>query len=176
MEQCSDLRMVVILFAMLIGIVFLGRGDATTVGLQNAENRLPALKVPAMPTQLSPSNKMQIGKVELDIFSTRENPTWAFSQGELKTLQEMLASLPSTSPFEFADNLGYRGFIVEVLDSKRTVVIKIYQDKIQYDMQGKTKFLRDCDRKVESWLLMNAKLHLPASLYTSIETEIQEDK
>ena len=178
MKQFLDSRMIAILFVMLIGVLFLAKGGAIGSGLQSAKNYLPALEVPAIPPQSSILNNMQTGKVELDIFSTKANPTWAFSQNDLKMLQKMLDNLPSTTPFEFADNLGYRGFIIEVPNSgsDRTVLIKIYQDKIQYDMEGKTKFLLDRDRRVESWLLVNAKPYLPASLYTNIETQIQNTK
>ncbi|WNZ44096.1 hypothetical protein Q2T42_19900 [Leptolyngbya boryana CZ1] len=161
--------------AILLMVIFLlwKNSDAIALNLQTSKDNLPTISVPFPPADSFNTVPMKTATVELDMFSTRANPTWVLTPANLEVLHSMLNSLPSTEPFEFADNLGYRGFVIEVPESDRTVLVKIYQDKIQYDLEGQTRFLLDRDRKVENWLLMSAKSNLPESLYLKVQNQIQ---
>jgi len=123
--------------------------------------------VTAMDSVVSPA------QVELDIFSGRPNPTWKLSAVDTVTLMDMIEVLPSTSPVDLPNPLGYRGFLVSLNapESGSTGTIRAFQGVVEY-RTAETKYYADPGRQIEHWLLATAKTHIEEELYNSVLAEI----
>jgi hypothetical protein len=70
--------------------------------------------------------------VEFDIYSGRPNPSWEMDAKQTANLLEQLYELPALSKKELnmQDGLGYRGFIIKILDdsekNKTPTIVKIF--------------------------------------------------
>jgi hypothetical protein len=64
-------------------------------------------------------------QVTLDVFSGRPNPSWKLSGNDLRQLIERLAGKAVPSPETGEEGLGYRGFIISVMDDTTTSATKL---------------------------------------------------
>lgn len=149
------------LLFILLGTLFFFEADSHAVACDR-----PAMKAAPLPLTTSI-------KVELDIFSGREAPTWSLSEKEEKILLPMVGSLPITKPVEFRENLGYRGLIVKLPNpaSSAIATLKVYNGIIRYETGNQVKFFIDPDRAVERLLVISAKPHISPDLYNLVLRE-----
>ena len=70
-------------------------------------------------------------EAELDIFSGNPNPVWILSGADGAFFLKKLAMLPQASAKELYDNLGYRGFIVKVINETGECLVQISLVRIQ---------------------------------------------
>jgi len=68
---------------------------------------------------------MSAVEVELDIFSGNPNPIWILSEADGDLFLKKLAVLPKASAKELHNDLGYRGFIVEVINETEKSLVQI---------------------------------------------------
>lgn len=110
--------------------------------------------------------------VELDVFSGRPNPTWEPGPSESGELLKQLSLLPEADKNKamFNDGLGYRGFIVSVLDESRPssppVIYRIYKGFVSTN----EKVFTDLN-SVEKKLFEQARNNGFADLIDSIQIE-----
>ncbi len=104
-------------------------------------------------------------KVELNIYSGREDPTWMLTPAEVYNLKNMISQLDQTQEIcTCHDGLGYRGFTVQVpaTSSDYVQIIRachgqvIVQNTAGGEPTGTACYL-DPQRQVELWLLATAK-------------------
>jgi hypothetical protein len=118
-------------------------------------------------------------RVELDVFSGRQNPTWNLDADEAKKVLKMVAALPKkNSPARRYDGLGYRGFNINIgeEDSDRIQHVVVYGDTIWVEKNGKTRAFEDQSRRIEKWLVENAKGRIPDALWQNLMTETSPEK
>jgi len=111
-------------------------------------------------------------EVELDIFSGNPNPTWNLSSSDAALFLEKAAALSQVSPRQRSANLGYRGFIVRVMQGKETSVMLIQNGIVELSRSGTTLFLGDPNRSLERWLLQSGKPVLKNDLTGLVEREL----
>lgn len=150
--------MKIILFIFLVTLLVF-EADSNAVACDS-----PAMKAVPLTT---------LTKVELDIFSGREAPTWSLSATEGKMLLQMIGSLPITKLVEFKENLGYRGLIVKLPNpgSSAIATLKVDRGIIRYQTGNQVKFFIDPDRAVERLLVISAKPHISPDLYNLVLRE-----
>jgi hypothetical protein len=108
--------------------------------------------------------------VSVDLFSGRENPSWALPAEEARRVREALQTLPAgTRPLPDV-GLGYRGFTVVWEDGARATV---YRNVVEYTARGQTVLLEDSERGLEKRLLAGAKGHLAPELYAAVDSQVQ---
>jgi hypothetical protein len=123
-----------------------------------------ALKTPASPVALGRASL----SVEADLFSGRPNPTWQLAPNDIQALQDGLASLPLRGiPATTFDGLGYRGFIVRMIDDPQrdTLTIHIYHDIVRIERGGTTTVYEDVTRGVERLLMQSASHNVMPDIY-----------
>ncbi|MEI7770672.1 MAG: hypothetical protein WCI67_11810 [Chloroflexales bacterium] len=123
-----------------------------------------ALKTPASPVALGGSSL----SVEADLFSGRPNPTWQLAPNDIQALQDDLAPLPLRAiPATAFDGLGYRGFIVRMIDDPQrdTLTIHVYHDIVRIERGGTTTVYEDVTRGVEHLLMQSASHNVPPDIY-----------
>jgi hypothetical protein len=127
------------------------------------------------PTQTSDTQVMNQAKVELDIYSGRVNPSWVLTEAETDELQTLLSQVQRTRSIEFVDNLGYRGFLVDLSDpkSRKILKLKVFKSIIRVQENGSTQFFTDVNREVEHWLLKSGKSYLPYDEYQKLEEVVE---
>jgi hypothetical protein len=79
----------------------------------------PALSTPTLDTYAKAEGDCLMSawvEVELDIFSGNPNPVWILAGADGLLFLKKLAMLPQSSAEELDDNLGYRGFVVKVIN------------------------------------------------------------
>lgn len=116
-------------------------------------------------------------KVELKIFSGRENPVWYLSGREIAAFLHLADSLPQTESKQKPDALGYNGFevIFYGADNKQIRKITVYKG-IVFDLSEKNeKYFSDKDKKLEKLLLQTASLHISPDLAEIVRNEIESD-
>ena len=116
-----------------------------------------------------------IMKVELDIFSGRENPAWNLSREESEVLIEKLRPLTEIkSEASVWNGLGYRGIIVRCgsIEGEDISEIKFYNETIRITIKNVTLTYSDPGRTLELWLTKTGKSRIENQLYKSIITEI----
>lgn len=115
-------------------------------------------------------------KIELDIFSGRENPTWNLSPKEADVFVEKFKSLPkmrSEPPLRW-NGLGYRGIVVRngLNDEEGISELKVYDEVVHViSHKGPTNYM-DRGRALELWLLETGKNYIGDQLYESVLAEI----
>ena len=83
------------------------------------------------------------------------NPTWVLTDAEADSFVKRLSAAPPGPATKLSDNLGYRGFIVQVTQGAETHSIHL---------QAGT---------VERWLLNTGKPHLKSEIFQVVEREIR---
>jgi hypothetical protein len=114
-------------------------------------------------------------EVELDIFSGNPNPIWILPEVDGVLFLKKLAMLPKASATELSDNLGYRGFIIKVINETGESVVRIQNGKVQFSQSGINIYNRDQNRNLERWLLNSGKTILRSDLYDMVERNFPEN-
>ncbi len=119
-------------------------------------------------------------RVELDVFSGRENPRWILSADATREFIALLASL-SPEQEETGEpphgGLGYRGFILTDLADVAPSYDEIHvlpNRAIVTQRDGPIR-LFDPDRRLERWLLESGSPHIGADLVAEILADIVSD-
>jgi hypothetical protein len=114
-------------------------------------------------------------KVELDIFSGRENPFWNLSQNESETFMEKFESLSETKKnASFGGELGYRGIVItgRPIEDKGFDEIRIYHGVANAKAESDILSLVDPGHALELWLIETGETHIDRALYESVQHEI----
>jgi hypothetical protein len=149
-QRIITVALIVGLIGMLIAVATIGT--------------LLSLKKPALPVALGGSSL----SVEADLFSGRPNPTWQLAPNDVQALEDGLASLPLRGiPADTFAGLGYRGFIVRMIDDQQrdTLTIHVYHDIVRIERGGTTTVYEDVTRGVEHLLMQSAKPNVPSDTY-----------
>jgi hypothetical protein len=112
-------------------------------------------------------------EVEVDIFSGRPNPRWVLTAGEAETFLEKVAALPRTSAKEPSGNLGYRGFVVQVLQGVGRSLIRVQRGTAHISDGAATVYAMDQRRELERWLLDVGKAHLEDLVIRCVEADLK---
>jgi hypothetical protein len=117
-------------------------------------------------------------KVELNVFSGRENPTWLLSTQQADAFVSALDELPISDPKSFPDGLGYRGFRVTLTDTalEEAITVTVYKGTVRRDDKSGAKYLTDKDSRVEKLLLESGISRLDPNLYEVVQKEIAPPK
>ena len=113
--------------------------------------------------------------VELDIFSGIPNPVWILSGTDGDLFLKKLAMLPQASAKELHDDLGYRGFIVEVINETEDSLIRIQNGTVQLSQNDNNVYYSDQNRHLERWLLNSGKPTLRSDLFKIVERDFPEN-
>jgi hypothetical protein len=119
---------------------------------------------------------MSVVEVELDIFSGRPNPTWILSDEEGDIFLKRLSILPRVSAKELSTNLGYRGFIVRVMNETEKSLVRIQNGTVLLSQDDTNVYYRDQNRDLEQWLLNSGKSSLKSDLFKIVEGELLNNK
>lgn len=119
---------------------------------------------------------MSTVEVELDIFSGRPNPTWILSDEEGNIFLKRLSILPRSSAKELSTNLGYRGFIVRVINETEKCLVWIQNETVLLSQDDTNVYYRDQNRDLEQWLLNSGKSSLKSDLFKKVEDELLNNK
>jgi hypothetical protein len=119
-------------------------------------------------------------EAELDIFSGNPNPVWILSRADGLLFLKKVAMLPQASAKELNDNLGYRGFIVKVINETgvslvRISLVRIQNGTVQISQNDTTAYYSDQDRHLERWLLNSGKPALRSDLFKMVERDFPEN-
>jgi hypothetical protein len=116
-------------------------------------------------------------KVTLQVYSGRENPSWNLSEKQISDLLALVGDLPKSEAFTLPDNLGYRGFQVELAEkaAEKTQEIVAYKGRVLYKSAEADKYFTDRERRLEMFLLNSAD-SLNEELYKFIEDEITAEQ
>lgn len=112
-------------------------------------------------------------EVEIDIFSGMPNPTWVLTNAEADNFVKQLAAVSQTSATELSGHLGYRGFIVQVMQGADTQLIRIQTGTIHISEDPTNVYACDEDRELERWLLNTGKPHLKNDLFQIAERDLR---
>ena len=110
------------------------------------------------PVAVTPNN-VKKAKVTLQVYSGRENPSWNLSEKQISDFLALVGDLPKSEAFTLPDNLGYRGFQVELTENavEETQEIVVYKGRVLYkSASAEDKYLTDPKRRLETFLLNSA--------------------
>jgi hypothetical protein len=112
---------------------------------------------PSIPVAVTPNN-VKKAKVTLQVYSGRENPSWNLSEKQISDLLALVGDLPKSEAFTLPDNLGYRGFQVELTEdaAEKTQEIVAYKGRVLYKSAEADKYFIDRERRLEMFLLNSA--------------------
>jgi len=79
--------------------------------------------------------------------------------------------LPKASAIELSDNLGYRGFIVKVINETGECHVRIQNGTVELSQSGINVYNSDQNRHLERWLLNSGKPILGSDLYDMVERD-----
>jgi hypothetical protein len=113
--------------------------------------------------------------VELDIFSGNPNLVWILSEADGVLFLKKLAMLPQASAKELHDDLGYRGFIVEVINETEDSLIRIQNGTVQLSQNDNNVYYSDQNRHLERWLLNSGKPTLRSDLFKIVERDFPDN-
>jgi len=114
-------------------------------------------------------------EVELDVFSGNPNLVWILSAADGVIFLKKLAMLPQDSAKELHDDLGYRGFIVKVINETEESLVRIQNGTVQISQNNTTVYYSDRDRHLERWLLNSGKPTLRSDLFKIVERDFPEN-
>ena len=114
-------------------------------------------------------------EVELDVFSGNPNPVWILSEADGVIFLKKLAMLPQASAKELHNDLGYRGFIVEVINETEASLVRIQNGTVQISQNNTTVYYSDRDRHLERWLLNSGKPTLRSDLFKIVERDFPDN-
>lgn len=111
-----------------------------------------------MNVRMPPSGVRSTVKVEIDIFSGRENPSWELSPAESSELVERIHPLVPIAPSAEENGLGYRGFVILNPEGKAELPaeIRVYNRALSITSGGHTRYYEDVNG-VERWLFQAAQ-------------------
>lgn len=112
-------------------------------------------------------------EVELDIFSGMPNPMWVLTNAEADSFLKQLTKLPRTLVRELSGNLGYRGFIVQVIQGADTQLIRIQTGTVHITKGATNVYGYDEDRALERWLLNTGKPYIRKETFQIAEREFR---
>lgn len=144
----------------------------------------PALSAPTLDTYALAEGGCLMSacvEAELDIFSGNPNPVWILSGADGVLFLKKLAMLPHhASARELHYNLGYRGFIVKVINETgeslvRTSLVRIQNGTVQISQNNTTVYYSDQGRHLERWLLNSGKPILRSDLFKMVERDFPEN-
>ena len=138
----------------------------------------PALSMPTLDTYAKAEGDSLISawvEVELDIFSGIPNPAWILSEADGDLFLKKLSMLPQASAKELHYNLGYRGFIVEVINETEESLVRIQNGTVQLSQNDNNVYYRDQNRHLERWLLNSGKPTLRSDLFKIVERDFPEN-
>lgn len=104
-------------------------------------------------------------EVELDIFSGRPNPAWRLSQTEVAGFLGRLAALAEAAPNEPEMPLGYRGFVVRLMQGRDASDLRVRNGIVRLARAGRVVWYGDPGRAMERSLLESGRAHLADDLY-----------
>lgn len=114
-------------------------------------------------------------RIEMDIFSGRENPFWNLNINESEFFIEKILSLPEGNMNESIDaGLGYRGLIItgDLLKDKCIDEIRIFGGLANVMAMDNVSNLSDSGRDLELWLIETSRTHIDSQLYDSVHKEV----
>ena len=122
-------------------------------------------------------NNVKKAKVTLQVYSGRENPSWNLSEKQTGDLLALVADLPKSEAFTLPDNLGYRGFRVELTENaaEKTQEMVAYKGRVLYKSTEAGMYFTDRERRLEIFLLNSAD-SLNDELKELIKKEITADR
>jgi hypothetical protein len=128
------------------------------------------------PVAVTPNN-VKKARVTLQIYSGRENPSWNLSEEQISNLLALFKDLPESKPFTLPDNLGYRGFQVELSENaaEKPQEIVVYKGRVLYKSAKANKYFTDRERRLEMFLLNSAD-SLNEELYKLVKDEIAAEQ
>ena len=113
-------------------------------------------------------------EVELRVFSGRPNPVWSLDAEAVATLESLVAALPHGTPPQPAEQLGYGGFVVHVVEGEHLRTYYVGAGAVEVvDAQLTTTYL-DPDHRIADWLLETGEFFLPATVYETVQTSLGE--
>ena len=139
----------------------------------------PALSMPTLDAYAKAEGDSLMSarvEVELDIFSGNPNPVWILSKADGVLFLKKLAMLPQASAKELHDDLGYRGFIVEVTNETEGCLVRVQNGTIQLSQNDTNVYYRDQNRHLERWLLNSGKPTLRSDLFKIVERDFPENE
>ena len=83
--------------------------------------------------------------------------------------------LPQASAKELHNDLGYRGFIVEVINETEESLVRIQNGTVQLSQNDNNVYYSDQNRHLERWLLNSGKLTLRSDLFKIVERDFPEN-
>ena len=138
----------------------------------------PALSMPTLDAYAKAEGGRLMSErveVELDIFSGNPNPVWILSEADGVLFLKKLAMLPQASAKELHDDLGYRGFIVEVTNETEGCLVRVQNGTIQLSQNDTNVYYRDQNRHLERWLLNSGKPTLRSDLFKIVERDFPDN-
>ena len=138
----------------------------------------PALSMPTLDAYAKAEGDSLMSarvEVELDIFSGNPNPVWILSEADGVLFLKKLAMLPQASAKELHDDLGYRGFIVEVINETEESLVRIQKGTVQFSQNDTNVYYRDQNRHLERWLLNSGKPTLRSDLFKIVERDFPDN-
>lgn len=113
--------------------------------------------------------------VELDVFSGQPNPRWSLTAEESTMLDQLVAQLPTGSQQSLPNSLGYRGFIVTVANTVEPL-FRVHGSLVIKTKDGVTIYYRDDHSRVEKWLILQGRQHLPADIFELLPPSTHESE
>lgn len=113
-------------------------------------------------------------EVELDIFSGNPNPTWILAPEEGVLLLQRLTTLPQAPAKDLSTHLGYRGFVVQVVQGTDQRLVHIQNGTVQILVGDMKVNYSDRNRNLERWLLNSGKPALKSDLFKMVENELSK--
>jgi len=107
-----------------------------------------------------PAKTVQKIRIELDIFSGRQNPSWELTEKEATEMVGQMENLPSAPLQPDIPGLGYRGFIISNPGriAGLPVQIRVYSGVLIVTEKGSVKYFNDVNN-IENWLIGKAREH-----------------
>jgi len=113
-------------------------------------------------------------EVELDVFSGIPI-RYGYCQRQMESFFSKACYVAQASATELHDDLGYRGFIVEVINETEASLIRIQNGTVQLSQNDTNVYYSDQDRHLERWLLNSGEPALRSDLFKIVESEFPEN-
>ncbi len=109
-------------------------------------------------------------KVELDIFSGNPNPIWVLSDSDSAHFLDLLESLTPMPAGVISNNLGYRGFVVDVAGR---YPVRVQNGTVEITEGDDRPYRADLGRSLERWLLETGKSVIASDIYELVDEELR---
>jgi hypothetical protein len=108
-------------------------------------------------------------EVVLDIYSGRENPRWHLDRAGITRLEQLLHTVQKkTNELPQPPALGYRGFHLQAVQEKLPAHITVFDGVVQTESGN----FRDPARRLEKWLVEEARHVVDANTYSYLKSSI----